>query len=152
MLEQQENKPTEKEHIIDDVRSYFLKDWPEGVHLEQAYLHIGMYLGWIIEHDLYSEDFEEEFDVQIFRFKKRDLSCIIIGELWDGIISMDQFCLPEGCDFTDYYYAGGVYLQDYKEVFHCNEATMFDVEDSWENYEKMILKINERYEAWKAGA
>ncbi|MEH0155650.1 hypothetical protein V6R21_15995 [Limibacter armeniacum] len=137
--------------IIDDAKQYFLKEFASSeIHLDQAYLHIGVYLGWIIENSLYSEDFEDEFGVQIFRFKNRDLSCVIVGELWDGIISSDQFSMPEGNAFTTYYYESGMYMKDFHQTLGGdNEESIFKVQDNWENFEKVQSIINERYAYWK---
>ena len=136
--------------IIDDAKKHFYTDEiPEDVYIEQAFLHVGIFLGWIIDRELYSEMFKEECETQIFRFKQRDTCCIILGELWDGLIFQNQFTQPEGSDFTDYYYKSGMYLADFKQVLASNLPSIFYVEDSWENYRLMAGKIDERFEEWK---
>ena len=75
-----------KKTIYDNAKTHFLGNFPESLPIEQAYVHIGMYLGWIIERDLYSEFFEEEAEIQIFRFKRREISCTILSEIWDGYL------------------------------------------------------------------
>ena len=61
--------------IYDNAKTHFLGNFPDSLPIEQAYVHIGMYLGWIIESELYSEFFEEEAAIQIFRFKRKEISC-----------------------------------------------------------------------------
>ena len=35
--------------IYDNAKSHFLGNFPDSLPIEQAYVHIGMYLGWIID-------------------------------------------------------------------------------------------------------
>ena len=60
---------TDKKNIYDNAKNHFLGNFPASLPIEQAYVHIGIYLGWIIETGLYSEYFEDEASNQIFRFK-----------------------------------------------------------------------------------
>ena len=60
--------------IYDNAKTHFLGNFPENLPIEQAYVHIGMYLGWIIDNELYSDYFEDEAEVQIIRFKRREIS------------------------------------------------------------------------------
>ena len=135
--------------IIDDAKKHFVDSLPDDVHLDQAYLHIGMFLGWIIDQGLYSEMFEEESETQIYRFKCKDISCIILGHVWDGLIFDDQFTNPAGAEFTNYYYKSGMYLMDFKKTLAADLPSMFYVDDSWENFQIMKAKIDERYAEWK---
>ena len=50
-----EKKAEIQKTIYDNAKSHFLGNFPDSLPIEQAYVHIGMYLGWIIESDLYSE-------------------------------------------------------------------------------------------------
>ena len=62
-----ENKKAAKQKTIyDNAKNHFLGNFPEALPIEQAYVHIGMYLGWIIDNDMYSEYFEEESEIQIY--------------------------------------------------------------------------------------
>ena len=53
---------TEKKQdkVYDLAKNHFLGDFPSSLPIEKAYLHIGMYMGWIIDNGLYSEYFEDE--------------------------------------------------------------------------------------------
>ena len=55
-----EKKADIQKTIYDNAKSHFLGNFPDSLPIEQAYVHIGMYLGWIIDLDLYSEYFEDE--------------------------------------------------------------------------------------------
>lgn len=134
--------------IYDNAKSHFLGNFPDSLPIEQAYVHIGMYLGWIIDADLYSEFFKEEASNQIFRFKRREISCTILSEIWDGYLGFELFS-QEGNLFTYYYYGGGLYKKDYDELLVKALPSLYHVTDSWENYERMRARIGERFEAWK---
>jgi hypothetical protein len=134
--------------IYDNAKSHFLGNFPDSLPIEQAYVHIGIYLGWIIETTLYSDYFEEEASNQIFRFKRREISCTILSEIWDGCLS-HQYFNQHGNMFTYYYYASGLYHNDYKEVLVNNLPSIYHVNDSWENYEKIKMRIDSRLQDWK---
>ena len=58
-----EKKAEIQKTIYDNAKSHFLGNFPDSLPIEQAYVHIGMYLGWIIDSDLYSEYFEDEASI-----------------------------------------------------------------------------------------
>lgn len=133
--------------IYDRAQSHFLNNFPKGLPIEQAYIHIGIYLGWVIENHLYSDMFEDEGGHQIFRFTRREISCTILGELWDGYLGQEQFNDP-GNRFTHFYYASGLYQKDYEELLTDNLPSFYHVKDTWDNYEKIKSRINDRFDNW----
>ena len=134
--------------IYDNAKSHFLGNFPKTLPIEQAYVHIGMYLGWVIDKGLYSEFFEEEASNQIFRFRRREISCTILSEIWDGYLGFELFN-EEGNLFTYYYYGGGLYKHDYDILLVQTLPSLYHVTDNWENYERMSARINERFNDWK---
>jgi hypothetical protein len=138
-----------QEKVYDLAKDHFLGDFPSTLPIEKAYLHIGIYMGWIIDNDLYSEYFEEEASTEIYRFKRRDIGCIILAEIWDGALSHELFN-DETNLFTFYYYAGGIFKKDYNEMLVKSHKTIYHVDDSWHNYNKISKRISERYEEWRS--
>ena len=141
------SSPLDK-NIYDNAKNHFLGNFPESLPSEQAYVHIGMYLGWIIENELYSEFFEDEADVQIFRFQRRDFSCTILSEVWDGYLGHELFS-KTGNMFTYYYYGGGIYRKDYEKVLAGDLPSIYHVQDSWSNFERISERITKRFEDWQ---
>ena len=88
------------------------------------------------------------YPVVIFRFKRREISCTILSEIWDGYLGFELFN-QQGNLFTYYYYGGGLYKTDYDEVLVKKLPSIYHVTDSWENYEKMKSTIDLRFEDWK---
>ncbi|MGD1840802.1 MAG: hypothetical protein ACFB0B_07890 [Thermonemataceae bacterium] len=142
----QTNKP--KNFIYDRAKHHFLGNFPSVLPIEQAYVHIGMFLGWICENDLYSDFFEEEAALQILRFRRRQISCSILSAVWDGYLGSELFN-EEGNDFCVFYYQSGKYKKDYEKTLAANLPSIYHVEDNWDNYEKIGKKISSRYKKWK---
>lgn len=147
MISQTESED-KKKSIYDNAQKHFLGNFPKQLPIEQAYVHIGIYLGWIIEKELYSEYFEDEADTQIFRFKNRQISCTILAEVWDGYLGHELFN-EEGNIFTYYYYGGGLYHKDYQSVLATKLPSIYHVNDEWPSFDKMSGLIDQRYADWK---
>ena len=133
--------------FYDDAQQHFLGKYPDVLPIEQAYVHIGMYLGWVIESDLYSGCFGQEASTEIFRFRRREISCTILSEIWNGYLASD-YLSRRGNSFTRFYYASGLYRQDYEEVLGRALPSIYHVEDTWPNYEKLKERISTRYAGW----
>lgn len=138
-----------QDKVYDLAKNHFLGDFPASLPIEKAYLHIGIYMGWVIDNKLYSEYFEDEASTEIYRFTRRDIGCIILAEIWDGALSHELFN-DEANLFTFYYYAGGIFKKDYNEVLVKSNKTIYHVDDSWENYEVIKKRMSERFEEWKS--
>lgn len=134
--------------IYDRAKHHFLGEFPSILPIEQAYVHIGMFLGWMLEKGLYSNIFEDEEAHQVLRFKNRDVTCSILSAMWDGYLGEDLFN-EEGNAFSVYYYQSGMYRNDYQEVLASHLPSIYHVDDTWENYEKIKERINQRYDDWK---
>jgi hypothetical protein len=141
-------KPTIQKTIYDSAKAHFLGNFPETLPIERAYLHIGMYMGWIIEKGLYSAYFEDESEHQMYQFVNKNISCTILSEIWDGYLGYELFS-KQGNMFTYYYYAGGLYKIDYEKTLACDLPSIYHVTDTWENYEKIKKVIDQRFEEWK---
>ncbi len=134
--------------IYDNAKNHFLGNFPDSLPIEQAYVHIGMYLGWIIDNELYSPYFEEEAGTEIYRFKRRELSATILSEIWDGYLGYELFN-DEGNLFTYHYYGGGIYKNDYEKLLVKDLPSYYHVDDSWDNYGLLSERISKRFEEWK---
>jgi len=140
---------TLQNNVYDKAAQHFLTGgFPESLPIEQAHVHIGMYMGWIIDQELFSDFFEDESDMQIYRFKKREISPALLSGTWNGYLASELFT-EEGNMFTYYYYGGGLYKKDYHKLLASTLPSIYHVQDSWANYKLIAEKITERYLAWK---
>ena len=146
-----EDMITEKKQdiVYDLAKNHFLGDFPDSLPIEKAYLHIGIFMGWVIENKMYSDFFEEEASTEIYRFNRREIGCIILAEIWNGALSHELFNNETNL-FTFYYYAGGLFKKDYIEVLVKSHKTIYHVEDTWKNFDKICERISERYTEWKS--
>ncbi|NME67074.1 DUF7832 domain-containing protein [Flammeovirga aprica] len=134
-------------NIVDNVRNYFGSSFPDEVALDQAYLHMGVFMGWVIKNDFYSDDYEDEYGAQIIHFMNNEISPIILAETLDGIIDYSLF-RETLKPFVRTYYGGGQYLADYQHTLSDGLNSMFHVKDSWENFDAMKSVISDRYQDW----
>ncbi|BDC98989.1 hypothetical protein [Persicobacter psychrovividus] len=132
---------------IDHAKLHFLNKFPESLPIENAYLHIGMFLGWLIDSELTSEYFEEEAETEIFRFKLRDLSPMILSEIWGGALT-HSLINEKGNNFAHHYYCSGEYLKDYELTLANGLPSIYHVKDSWKNYQKISDILDKRFEKW----
>lgn len=58
----------------------------------------------------------------------------------------------EGFAFTKYYYGGKspIYLTDYENILAKGLPSIYHVQDTWQNYDKIAHIISERYSEWKS--
>lgn len=133
--------------VYDHAKMHLGSAFPESLPMEQAYVHIGMYLGWVIESGLYSDYFGDEGSTEIFRFKRKEISCTILSEIWNGYLAFEFFS-KTGNNFTLFYYTSGLYRHDYEEILGHELPTIYHVDDTWPNYDKLKARINQRYVEW----
>lgn len=145
---------TEKEEesmttVYDKAKWHYEGDFPNNLSEKQAFVHTGMYLGWIIEENLYSEEFEKESVQEILEFKQKNMTGTEVYMEWDGVFASDMLN-AEGRAFTESYFNfdKGTYLNDYEAIFPYAES-LYEVEDTWDNYETIKAKVNDRFAAWK---
>jgi hypothetical protein len=134
--------------IYDQAKRHFLGNFPTVLPIEQAYVHIGMFMGWMLDNELYSEMFEDEEGHQLLRFQRREVSCSLLSAMWDGYLD-EQLFSQKGNDFLQYYYQTGKYRQDYQKTLLQNLSSMHQVADTWENYEKIAEVISQKFKNWE---
>ena len=133
----------------DDASWHYEGDFPENIDGAQGFVHIGMYLGWLIDHDMISEEFRNDYRSEIVGFKERMISCAHILELMDGKLASCDLN-AEGNAFSQYYYDD--YLEDIGMLAESSRMlSTYHVKDTWDNYEKIKNMINKNYVGWRAG-
>lgn len=141
----------ELDTVIYDKAKYYFDDLPEDLPIEQAYVHTGMFLGWIIENNLFSIAFEEKSKDDINRFKHRQITGTQIYMNWGGVFA-DDMLNDEGNQFAMYYFNTDnrwKYMNDYMDVFVDAGETLYHVQDTWENYFELKEEIDYSYMFWK---
>ncbi len=132
----------------DDAAWHSDGNFPEGVPAENSATHVGMFLGWAVLRDLVGDTHrtneESAFDLERIRnrhFRPRDY----VLNWCDGKLTEDDLN-EEGNAFASAYYQES-YLADWAELFPDN----YRVDDSWQNFDRVIAILDWRYDAWREG-
>ena len=105
--------------VYDKAKYHYGGDYPDDLPDEQAFVHTGLYLGWIIDRDLYSEEIREGTADLIAAFKAREVTGPEVYESWDGCL-IDTMLSAEGNAFSQDYF-------DFERGKVVNVATRFGV-------------------------
>ena len=136
--------------VYDKAKYHFESVENEGLPEIHAYIHTGMYLGWLIENDLIDKEFIDDFGEAISEFTKKKITSSELFEIWDGVLA-DDMLTEEGNCFTVFYFdfENGKYVHDYEELLVKELPSMFHVKDTWENYELMKVFVGKAFVEWK---
>jgi hypothetical protein len=133
-------------------------DYPADLPPENGGTHIGMFLAWIILHDLHGEIHREEMAEEVEAVKRREMT----GRDFLERACDEKFWRDDlndaGNDFARRYYSGdsnqgdengpGQYHDDYDATLAGGLPTVYHVEDTWGNYDRLAPVIDRRYAEW----
>jgi dihydrofolate reductase len=125
-------------------------DYPAELPPENGGTHIGMFLAWAIINDLHGDLHREESQASVERVKKRAMTGreFLFKEcdekFWDNDLN------DEGNAFASWYYESegdhiSNYLEDYEAALGRDLPTLYHVEDTWENYDRIASIISQRF-------
>lgn len=120
----------------------------ENIRKGQVYAgtHIGMYMEWIIKHNLEGDIHKKSSKESLQKVRNNEMNGIEFvlkecdGKLWDCDFN------KEGLKFTENYYDD--YLSEYG-YFATNVGKMYLVEYTRDNYEMLSKKIDIAYKNFK---
>ncbi len=124
-------------------------DFPEDLAAECGGTHIGMYLAWIVNNELYGELHQEESSESIEKLKNREITGLdfLINDCDEKFWTEDLN--EDGEAFTKHYYTEH-YFVDYEKILGTNLSTLYHVENSWDNYDKIATVLDQRFKEWKS--
>jgi hypothetical protein len=134
---------------IDRMDWHYGGDYPDNLPQENAGTHIGMFLTWIIDKDLIGEMHREDSQEAIQKVLNRQmtgrefLTQECDEKFWEEDLN------EEGYAFTQHYYESDSYIQDYADTLATDVDNIYEVENTWENYDKLKPVIDKRYGQWK---
>lgn len=133
---------------IDRADWHYGGDFPVDLPIENGATHIGMYLTWIIKNNLQSEFLDEEMPDAINDLRKQKISGRdFLLDYCDEKFTEEELS-EEGLAFTEDYYSED-YISDYEATLADGLASIYYVENSWENYDKIAPAISKRFNEWK---
>lgn len=134
----------------DKAEWHYGGDFPEDLPIENGGTHIAMYLTWIFNNDLFDEEIIKEYELlnEVDNLKNRSITGnTFLFDFLDEVFA-DEILNDEGTEFTEFYYEGD-YFEDYENVLAENLPSIYHVEDTWENYDKIAQVIDKRFSEWK---
>src|SRR5882724_8607943 len=113
--------------VFDKAKYHYDGEWPQGLPCEQAFVHTGLFVGWLIDRDLVSE----LVDNSIVRdFKKRKLSGPAAYRLLDGVLDSTMLTV-DGEAFCNAYFrlaqGGGRFAADYESELAAGLPSLYHV-------------------------
>ena len=119
----------------------------------QAYVPGGMFLGWAIGAGLGNDEEFAATSGLVDRFLGREITGPQLFETLSG--TLDDETLDEtGYAFAEAYFGWGSdqYFTDYGRILGTGSASVWHVEDTWENFDLLRPRLDERFRAWSAPA
>jgi hypothetical protein len=136
---------------IDRAEWHYRGDFPTDLPPEAGGTHIGMYLAWIIQRDLGSATLRKyaRDSLQLLKARKITGRELLFTELEEKFFA--TLLTRVGREFTRDYYESGCYIDDYEEALGGSFSTLYHVQDSWANYDKLAPVIDTRFTSWQQG-
>jgi hypothetical protein len=131
--------------VYDKSKWHLEGDWPEELAEEQAYVNLGFFLAWMIDHNLVGGILVSDFQEDLEKYKQNEISGPKLLEIIDGTLSSELFT-EDGNSFARYYYED-LYLVDLEDTFPEGDS-LYEIKDSKENYEKISRRISLAFETW----
>ena len=136
--------------VYDKAKYHYEGEYPEDLLDSQAFVHTGMYVGWLLDHEMILDEFLEFSEKSIAKFRKRKLSPVSIYQEWDGCL-IDDMLTPAGNEFSSYYFdlETGRYFRDYEALLARDLPTLYHPKFTWDAYDRVCEMIDARYAEWK---
>ena len=135
---------------IDRADWHYGGNYPKGLPPENAGTHIGIYLAWVIHRQLGSKQLVKLGAETYQKVLRREATGrdLLLAELDEKFFP--QLLNSEGGAFTSAYYETNDFLNDYDLVLGGELESLYHVQDTWENYDKMAVRLDERLAAWRS--
>jgi hypothetical protein len=143
--------PEDMDSYIHDQADHHLETVSdEGLSEEHASYHVLPMFRWLIERNLMSDLFVEQWAAELASYRRGDITLYRLYETGDRCL-IGAMLSKEGNAFTLHYFdfARGKYLSDYIAALADGLPTAFHVVYSEDAYARMRPLIERRYAEWK---
>jgi hypothetical protein len=124
--------------VIDDIDRHI----DEAGSIDRAAGPLGVYLAWCANLDLLSDRLTQGIAGEVVRLRMRDLRPVeFLIRATAGSLRREHLN-DVGLQFTERYYAE--YLDDYAAALNLDASSVYDVEDSWANYDRVAPELTRR--------
>ncbi len=129
---------------------YGAEDFPQELKIECGGTHIGMFLAWAIINNLIGELHISESQESIEKVKSRQMTGTQFLQKECDEKFWEEDLNKEGNEFAKFYYESNIYYGDYELALADDLPTLYHVEDSWQNYDKLSKVLNKKFKQWKS--
>ena len=138
--------------VFDKADWHYNGDFPSDLNTHQAYVHTGFYIGWLLDRNLFTEDFTKSNGASIAKFLNREITPVsFYKDQMDGLFESIDL-KDEAVEFTKYYFnedfSKSLYISDYIDLLCSDLPTVYHAQDKWENFNAVEKKIDERFKEW----
>ena len=135
---------------IDRADWHYGGNYPNDLPPENGGTHIGMYLAWIILRGLGSEELVQHSGDTYNWVRNREVTGrdLLLTKLDEKFF--DELLSEEGKAFTRSYYETNGFANDYDRVLGGDLPSLYHVQNTWENFDKLAPVLDERLAAWRA--
>ncbi len=124
-------------------------NFPKELAHESGGTHIGMFITWVLynnlEGDLHKTNSVES--VNSIKARKMTGTKFLIKECDEKFLEDDLG--QEGLEFAKHYYEQNTYYEDYEKTLVTTEPTLYHVQDTWGNYDKISTYIDSAFKKWR---
>lgn len=132
----------------DDADWHYGDDFPDDLPKAAGGTHIGMFVTWCLLGGFAGEDIADELDP--LESREQTPGQFLMDVLGEKFASDDL--TADGNAFAVAYYVGrsddSRYLDDYLDEFDTTAAELYRVEDTWEAYDRIADRIDDRFREW----
>lgn len=136
----------------DKAKWHYEGDFPSDLPADQGLVHTGIFLTWIVDNNLFSQELEDDEGEAIALVKSRRALGTYLYTMHDGVFTSDMLSV-EGNAFTSEYFVFGIgsYLADYGATVAADLPTLYHVPNTWETYDALKPVLDKRYQEWRRG-
>ena len=135
----------------DDASWHYGSEFPDDLKEDAGSTHIGMFVAWALLSELGGSIHIDDFPDDIPNLKERKVTPAQFFRTSCDEKFWDEDLNDEGNEFAAFYYeiGGGLYIRDYADTLDDDLPSLYHVEDTWENFERLKPIIDARYADWK---
>lgn len=141
-----------KVRVFDKAKYHFGGKWPAGLPIDQAYVHTGLFLAWLINRGLISSSFAARQRDAIESIRERNLTGPSLFHSMDGVLD-SSMVNTEGREFCAQYFdlKSGPYIDEYESLLARDLPSLYHVPDTWDSYDRLAQHLDRRFAEWRGG-
>ena len=131
----------------DDASWHYEGDYPKELSINNAFTHIGMFLGWALTHNLAGEIHDDPDHIAALR-NHTISGAQFLEQYCDGKFT-DEDLNETGNAFAADYYPHS-YFDDYMNTLDRNDEfkTHYLIPNTWANFEKVSAMLDQKFKVW----